>query len=106
MCLVKAMDMTNTKKFQCLSKKFPNIRNAKLKEDIFVGPEIQEKVEEEAFVESLTDTERAAWESFKLVCANFLGRKESPEFSDGIQKLLNAYKEMGCHLKFTFWIHI
>jgi hypothetical protein len=50
------MDTTNLKGFQCLSKKSPNIRNAKLKEDIFVGLEIQEIVENEAFVESLTDT--------------------------------------------------
>jgi hypothetical protein len=92
------MDTTNSKGFQCLSKKIPNIRNAKLKEDIFVGSEIQEKVEEESFVESLADTERAVWESFKWVCANFLGIKESLEFSDGNQKLLNAYKEMGCRM--------
>jgi len=97
-CLVKAMDTTDSKGFQCLSKIFPNIRTAKLKEDIFVGPQIQEIVEDVAFVESLTDAERAAWESFKWVCENFLERKESPDFSDGIQKLLNAYKEMGCRM--------
>jgi hypothetical protein len=68
------MDTTNSKGFQCLSKNFPNIRTEKLKEDIFVGPEIQEIVEDEASVESLPDTERAAWESFKWVCENFLGR--------------------------------
>lgn len=69
---------------------------AKLKEDIFVGPQVWEILQDEAFVETLTDTERVAWESFKWVCANFLGRKKSPDFSDGMQKLLNAYKEMGC----------
>jgi hypothetical protein len=63
-----------------------------------VGTQIREVIDDEAFVESLTDTERAAWESFKGVCANFLGRKESPDFSDGIQKRLNAYKEMGCRV--------
>ena len=51
---------------------------------------MQEIAEDEVFVESLTDTERAAWQSFKWVCTNFLGRKESPGISDGIQKLLNA----------------
>jgi hypothetical protein len=71
-------------------------------------PQIQEILDDESFVESLTDTEWTAWESFKWVCANFLGRKESPDFSDGIQKRLNVYKEMGCRmeLKFTFCIHI
>jgi hypothetical protein len=69
------MDMTNSKGFQCLSKKNPKIRTAKLKEDIFMGPQIQQIVEDVAFVKSLTDTERGAWESFKWVYANFLGER-------------------------------
>jgi len=55
-----------------------------------VRPQIREILDDEAFVDRLTDTERAAWESFKRVCANVLGRKKSPDFSDGIQKLQNA----------------
>jgi hypothetical protein len=62
---VKAMAKTNSKGFQYLSKKFPNISTAKLKEGIFVEPEIPEILEDEALVETLTDTERVAWESFK-----------------------------------------
>jgi hypothetical protein len=73
-----------------LVKKFRDIRTAKLKEGIFVRPQIQEIVKDEAFVESHTDIKRAAWESFKWVCENFLRRRESPDFVDGIQKLLNA----------------
>jgi len=42
----------------------------------------------------LTQNE-AAWENLKWVCLNFLGRKKYPDFSDGIQTLPNAYKEMG-----------
>jgi hypothetical protein len=61
-----------------------------------MGPQIREILDDEAFVQSLTGTERAAWESFKWVCADFLGRKISPDFNDGIQKHLKAYKEMGC----------
>jgi hypothetical protein len=93
--LAKAMVMINSKEFQYPSKKFPKITTAKLKEGIFVGPEIRGSLEDEAFVESLTDTERAARERFKWICSSFLGRKKSPDFSDGIQKLLNAYKERG-----------
>jgi hypothetical protein len=46
---------------------------------------------------SLIDTERAAWERLKWVFSNSLGRKirVSPDFSDGIQTLPNACKEMG-----------
>jgi len=40
-CLVKAMAKTHSKGFQYLSKKFPNISTAKLKEVISVGTQIQ-----------------------------------------------------------------
>ena len=63
-----------------------------------MGPQIREILDDKAFVESQTDTEGAAWESFKWVCANVLGIKEYPDFSDSIQKRLNAYKEMGCRV--------
>jgi hypothetical protein len=88
-CLVKAMAKTNSKGFQHTSKKFPNIRTAKLIEDSFVGPQIREILDDVAFVGSLTDTERAVWESFMTVCANILGRKKSPDFSDSNQKIQN-----------------
>ena len=89
-CLVKVIAKTNSKGFQYMSKKFPNISTAKLIEGTFVGPQIREILDDEAFLDSLPDTERAAWESFKTVYANALGRKKSPDFSDSIQKLQNA----------------
>ena len=100
------MTKTKSRGFQYRSNTFPNISTAKLKEGIFVGPQIRELLEGEAFVESLTDSERAAWENFKWVCAN-LGRKKSLDSSDGNQELLNAaYKEMGCRISLiVYFLH-
>jgi len=53
--LVKAMAKTNSKEFQYLSKNFPNISTGELQEGIFVGPQIREILDDEAFVQSLTD---------------------------------------------------
>ena len=64
-CLAKGMAKINSKVFQYLSKTVTKINTAKLKEGIFVGTQIRESLEDEAFVESLTDTEQADWESFK-----------------------------------------
>jgi len=72
-----------------MSNKFRNISTAELEEGIFVGPQIRE------ILESLIYLERSGWESLKWVCSDFLGRKKSPDFSDGIQTLPNVYKEMG-----------
>jgi hypothetical protein len=52
-CLVKADKL---KGFQYPSKKCANISTAKLKEGIFVGPQIREILEDKAFIETLTDT--------------------------------------------------
>jgi hypothetical protein len=97
-CWVKAMAKTNLKGFQYLSKKFPDISTAKLKQSIFMGPQIWEILEGEAFVETLTDIGWTTWESFKCVCSNFLHGKKSPDFSGGVQKLMKAHTEMGCHM--------
>ena len=40
-----------------MSKKSPNISTAKLIEGTFVGPQILETLDDEAFVDSLTDIE-------------------------------------------------
>jgi hypothetical protein len=57
-CLAKAIAKINSKRFQHLSKKFPKISTAKLKEGIFVGPQIGESLEDEAFLESLTQNKQ------------------------------------------------
>jgi len=46
----------------------------------------------------------AAWESLKRVRSNYVGREKSPDFSDGIQTLQIACKEIGCriHLNIIF----
>ena len=54
-CLVKAIAKTNSKGFQYKSKKFPNISTAKLKEGTFVRPQIREILDDEVFVDSLSD---------------------------------------------------
>jgi hypothetical protein len=69
-----------------------------MKEGTFLGRQTRSILEDEAFVERRTDSKRAAWESFKWVCANFLCSNKSTDFSDGFQKLLNACKEMGCRM--------
>jgi hypothetical protein len=89
-CLVKPWGKTKSKGFQYLSNKLPNINTAELKRGFFMRPQIRE------ILGSLID--EATWESLKWVCSNFLGRKNSPDFSIGIQTLLNAYKEMKCRL--------
>ena len=59
--------------FQYVRNKFSNLSDSKIKEGIFIGPQIRELMQDKQFNEDLNDTERNAWLSFKRVCKDFLG---------------------------------
>jgi hypothetical protein len=50
--------------FTHLRKKSPRLSETKLKEGIFIGPQIQDLIKDEYF------DEKAAWDSFKFVNVN------------------------------------
>jgi hypothetical protein len=51
---IKAMDK-NGSGFLYLKEKFPKIRDAKIKEGIFVGPQIRQKMKDNSFEQKLND---------------------------------------------------
>jgi hypothetical protein len=68
---VKAMDRTGSA-FKYLADKFPRLSEAKIKEGIFVGPQIRELFRDEKFDSLLQGDEKKAWDAFRLVSTNFL----------------------------------
>lgn len=93
---VKAMDQRGNG-FLHLKEKFTYISNAKLKEGIFVGPEIR-KMKDEEFQKKLTAKERAVWISFKEVNANFLGNRRAKNYETLVAKILKNYERMDCNM--------
>ena len=89
---VKALHK-NGAAFQHLSTVFPGLSAAKLKEGIFVGPQIREVLKDTDFEELLNLKELRA---FKSVCSSFLGNTRVPDYQACIGKLLKSYKDMGC----------
>lgn len=96
--LVKAMAKSNSNGFQYITRKFTNISDAKLKEGIFVGPQIRELIKDTGFEETLTELERDAWNDFKWLCDNFLGNNKSSAYRDGVQRLLRSYQVLECRM--------
>lgn len=94
---VKAIDR-NGNGFLYLKEKFPKISDAKIKEGIFVGPQIRELIKDEQFEEKLNVLEKSAWQCFKTVVANFLGNHKSDNYRDLIDELLLAYKALNCNM--------
>ena len=59
---------------------FPGLSAAKLKEGIFVGPQIREVLKDTDFEELLNLKELRAWEAFKSVCSGFIGNTCVPDY--------------------------
>jgi len=73
-------------------KKFPNVSDAKIKEGVFIGPQIRELMQDKQFDEDLNETERNGWLSFKRICKDFLGNQKAANDQDVVQDLLTSYK--------------
>lgn len=94
---VKAMDKDGAG-FRYLKEKFPRVSDAKIKEGIFVGPQIRTLIKDEQFRTVLSQVEKSAWDTFTNVVENFLGNKKSPNYLQIVSELLESYKRMGCNM--------
>lgn len=95
---VKTLGKRKSRGFQYICEKFPKITQAKLKEGIFVGPQIREVLRDTNFKTTLDEVELRAWSAFCWICQNFLGNKRAMDYKDGIKNFLKCYSEMGCRM--------
>jgi len=84
--------------FQYVRNMFPNVSDAKIKEGIFIGPQIRELIQDKQFDEDLNETERNAWLSFKRIYKDFLGNHKAVNYQDVVHDLLTSYKAVGCNM--------
>jgi len=94
---VKGLDKTG-RGLEYLRNKFPNMIDAKIKEGIFIAPQIRELMQDKQFDGDLNEIERNAYLSFKRICKNFLGNHKAAHFQDVAQDLLTSHKAMGCNM--------
>jgi len=76
---VKGMDKTG-RGLKYVRNKLPNVSDAKIKEGIFIGPQIRELMQDKQFDEDLNGTERNAWLSLKRLCKDFLGNHKAAKY--------------------------
>ena len=93
---VKGMDKTD-RGFQHVRNRFLNVSDANVKEDIFIGLQIRELMQDKQFDEGLNETERNAGLPFKRIFKYFLGNQRASNYQDVVQDLLTSYKAMGCN---------
>ena len=76
----------------------PAFRIAKIKEGIFVGPQIREIFKDQNFDSILQGIEKEAWESFRAVVHSFLGNRRCENYHELVNNLLQKYQQMGCNM--------
>lgn len=94
---VKALDKTS-KAFTYLCAMFPQVSDAKIREGIFIGPQIKKVIADRHFDELLSGKELDGWVAFKSIVANFLGNHKSDDYTHVVHQCVDAFRSMGCDM--------
>ncbi|GBM92998.1 hypothetical protein AVEN_161839-1 [Araneus ventricosus] len=87
--------------FKYLCDQFPGLSEAKLKEGVFIGPDIRKIMKDENFETKMETNERKVWESFKLVITSFFGNKKDPNYKSIVEEMIKNFKILGCSRSLT-----
>lgn len=74
--------------FIYIRKKFPKISDAKIREGVFVGPQIRKLFKDPNFESILKKVELNAWQSFKKVDEGFLGNKKNKNYKELVETMI------------------
>ena len=91
--------------FKRVCELFPYKFEVKLKQEIFLKPQIRKLLKDQLFETKLTPNELAAWNAFELVLLTFLEKHKSTDYQEIVGKMSLAYKIwvlIECHLKMHF----
>lgn len=95
---VKALPK-NSNGLNFLKEKFKSVlTDAKIKAGVFTGPQIRQVIRDPDFKLQLQPIQLVAWDAFVGVVENFLGNHRSENYEELVDKLLSAYKKMGCRM--------
>jgi hypothetical protein len=83
---VKAMDRTGSV-FEYLAEKFPQRSEAKIKEGVFMVPQIRKLFRDDMFNKLFQGEEKNAWDAFHLVSTNFLGNIRAENYNELIEDM-------------------
>ena len=84
--------------FKYIYNKFSVLSQAKLKEGIFVGPQINKLLNDKGFDHTLSGIQKVAFNAFRDVAHNFLGNTKAPNYIGLVEHMIDSYKNMGCNM--------
>ena len=90
------MDRTGSA-FKYLTEKFPRLSEAKIKQEVFMGPQSRRLFRDDMFINLLQCDELKAWDAFRLVSTNFLGNIRAENYKELIEDM-SLYHKLGCNM--------
>ena len=94
---VKALD-TDGYCFKYLCESFPALSYEKIQAGVFDCPQIRQLMKDNAFLNSMNETERQALLSFVSVVENFSGNTKSDDYRNIVETMLENYHKLGCSM--------
>jgi hypothetical protein len=91
--------------FKNLAEKFPQLSEAKIKEGVFVGPQIHNLFRDDMFNNLLQGDEKKACDVFRLVSTNFLGNISAENCKELIEDILSLYHKLCCNVSKINMLH-
>ena len=89
--------------FNYICAAFPALIMETLKAGFFDGPQICKLIKDPRFVQSLTETESAAWQSFVLFTQSFLGNHKAENYQELVENMFSQFKDLG--VKMNIKVH-
>ena len=84
--------------FTYLCQAFPGLTMEKLKAGIFDGPQIRQLIRDPQFENSMNKVELEVWKTFVLVVKNFLGSNKARNYTELVNNMLTAFRNLGCNM--------
>ncbi|GBN94896.1 hypothetical protein AVEN_73932-1 [Araneus ventricosus] len=94
---VKALDREGVA-FLHFRNKFKHLCDAKVKEGMFIGPQIKAVFRDEEFEKKLSEAEKAVWLAFKSVCTHLLANKKAENYEDLVGDIVKRFCLIGCNM--------
>ena len=84
--------------FTYLCQAFPGLTMEKLKAGIFDGSQIRQLIRDPEFENPMNEVEMEARKAFVLVVKNFLGNNKARNYSELVNNMLTAFRNLGCNM--------
>ena len=84
--------------FQHIRELISKLSEKKIKNGVFVGPQVKQLIKSDSFPEKLSALKTRAWKSFVSVVEDFLGNHKANNFRKIVEELADAYEKMGCRM--------